>query len=258
MRAIPMAYLKAMEAMGGEVRYSSGVERIVIEAGEVKGVEADGFISADIVISNTGIKETVELSGRHNFPGDYLKMVDRLRLSYGAVSVKYALDAEVVRPHVIFYYPDTSDKVLADRHAAIFIPVPSAADPSLAPPGCQIVLAASLVPPGLENPDEAHSVCEVVLDRTENTVVDLFPDIEDHIIWKIRTDTRYIADISGRKTGEVIGLAQNRHQVGKNRPGNATPVKGLYLVGADIGGRGVGTEMAADSSLTLWRMLKQE
>ncbi len=256
MRAVPLAYLKAMENWGGEVRCSSPVRRIVVEGGRVRGVEADGFIAADIVISNTGIKETVELVGRRHVPDSYREVVDNLRLSYGAVSVKYALDAEVVTPSVIFYYPDTSIKKLAERQAAIFIPVPSAADPSLAPPGCQMVLAACLVPPGLENPEEADRICEAVTDRIENTMQDLFPDIERHVIWKMRTNTRYVAELSGRKTGEVIGLAQNRHQVGRNRPENKTPVEGLFLVGADTGGRGVGTEMAADSALTLWRILK--
>lgn len=257
MRAIPLAYLEAAEKRGAEVRYSSPVERIVVEAGRVRAVEAGGFIAADIVISNTGVKETVELAGRRNFPVPYLEMVDNLRLSYGAVSVKYALDAEVVHPPVIFYYPDTSRRALAERQAAVFIPVPSAADPSLAPPGCQMVLAASLVPPGLENPGEADRVCEWVIQRIENTMKDLFPDIERHVVWKIRTNTRTIAQLSGRKTGEVVGLAQNRHQVGRNRPKNKTPVEGLFLVGADTGGRGVGTEMAADSALNLRRVLKE-
>ena len=254
-RAVPIAYLNALQSLGGELRYSTPVERIVVESGKVRGVEAGGFIPADIVISNNGIKETVALAGRHNFSDEYLSMVDGLRLSFGAVSVKYALDAEVVRAPLACYFPDFRDKELADRQAAIFVPVPSAADPSLAPPGCQLVLAGSLAPPGLEEPEVAEAICGEMLDRIENTMQDLYPEIEKHIIWKIRTDTRYIADISGRWTGEVIGIAQNRHQVGKNKPSNVMPVQGLYLVGADAGGRGVGTEMAVDSGLNLWRLL---
>lgn len=256
MRAVPMAYLDAVERLGGEVRYSTPVERILIEGGEVRGVEAGGFIPADIVISNNGVKETVALAGRQHFPDDYLTMVDALRLSFGAVSVKYALDTELVKQHLSCYFPDFRDEELVRRQAAIFVPVPSKADPSLAPPGCQIVLAGSLAPPGLEDPEAVKAICDEMLDRIENTMRDLFPDIEDHVIWKIRTDTRYIAEISGRWTGEVIGVAQNRHQVGKNRPSNTTPVEGLYLVGADAGGRGVGTEMATDSALRLWRLLR--
>lgn len=139
MRAVPMAYLDALQSLGGELRYSTPVERIVVEGDGVRGVEAGGFIPADIVISNNGIKETVALAGRHHFHDDYLAMVDSLRLSFGAVSVKYALDAEVVRSPLSCYFPDFRDKALVDRQAAIFVPVPSAADPSLAPPGCQLV-----------------------------------------------------------------------------------------------------------------------
>ena len=255
-RAVPMAYLDALQSLGGELRYSTPVEQVVIEGGKVRGVEAGGFIPADIVISNNGIKETVALAGRHNFSDDYLSMVDGLRLSFGAVSVKYALDAEVIRAPLACYFPDFRDEALAERQAAIFVPVPSAADPSLAPPGCQLVLAGSLAPPGLEEPELAAAICNEMLDRIENTMQDLYPEIEKHIVWKIRTDTRYIADISGRWTGEVIGIAQNRHQVGKNKPSSVTPVQGLYLVGADAGGRGVGTEMAVDSALNLWRLMR--
>ncbi|NPV60586.1 MAG: NAD(P)/FAD-dependent oxidoreductase [Actinobacteria bacterium] len=258
MRAVPVAYLRALETLGGEVRYSTPVERIVVDGGKVRGVEAGGFIPADLVISNNGVKETVAMTGRHVFPDQYLAMVDSLRLSFGAVSVKYALNAEVVKPHLFCYFPDFRDPELVERQAAIFVPVPSAADPSLAPPGCQLVLAGSLAPPGLEDRDQVKAICEEMLDRIENTMRDLFPGIEEHVVWKIRTDTRYISEISGRWTGEVIGVAQNRHQVGKKRPGNATPVQGLYLVGADVGARGVGTEMAADSALNLWRQLRNE
>jgi phytoene dehydrogenase-like protein len=256
MRAVPMAYLDALQSMGGELRYSTPVEHILIEGGKVRGVEAGGFIPADIVISNNGIKETIALAGRHHFTDDYLAMVDNLRLSFGAVSVKYALDAEVVKPHLFCYFPDFRDQSLVERQAAIFVPVPSAADPALAPPGCQVVLAGSLAPPGLDEPEQAEAICDEMLDRIENTMQDLFPDIEKHVVWKIRTDTRYIAEISGRWTGEVIGIAQNRHQVGGKRPSSVSPVDGLYYVGADAGGRGVGTEMAADSALNLWRYLR--
>ncbi len=258
MRAVPMAYLDALQTLGGELRYSTPAERIVVDSGMVRGVEAGGFIPADIVISNNGVKETVALAGRHNFPDDYLAMVDSLRLSFGAVSVKYALDAEIIKAPLACYFPDFNDPELVERQAAIFVPVPSAADPSLAPAGCQLVLAGSLAPPGLEEPAMADAICKEMLDRIENTMQDLYPGIEDHIIWKIRTDTRYIADISGRWTGEVIGLAQNRHQVGSKRPSSVSPVQGLYYVGADAGGRGVGTEMAVDSALNLWRMLRND
>jgi phytoene dehydrogenase-like protein len=254
MGAMPQDYLDALERMGGEIRYSTPVARIVVENGKVTGVETDSgeIIPADIIISNNGVKESVEMAGRHNFPEDYLEMADKLRLSLAAVSVKYALDAEVVHPHLIYYFPKMEE---LDKQVGIFCPVPSAADPTLAPPGCQIVLAGAPASPKLDDPAEADAASQAVLDKIEYTMQHLFPDIEKHVVWKLRTNTQYSANISGRKTGEVIGAAQNRFQVGKNRPKNQTPVENLYLVGADVGGRGVGTEMAADSALNLWRYL---
>ncbi len=255
MGAMSKDYLDALERTGGEVRYNTEVKRVVVEGGKATGVEtASGeIIGADIVISNNGIKESVEMAGRHNFPDDYVAKVDGMRVSLAAVSVKYALDAEIVKPHFNYYFP-TFDKL--DKQVGVFLPVPSTADPSLAPPGCQLALAGAPTSPKLDNPEEANAACEEVLDKIEYTMQQLYPDIEKHVVWKLRTNTQYNANISGRKTGEVIGLAQNRFQVGKNRPKNKTPLENFYLVGSDVGGRGVGTEMAADSALILWRELK--
>jgi len=36
------------------------------------------------------------------------------------------------------------------------------------------------------------------------------------------------------------------------------PVRGLYLVGADAGGRGIGTEMAGESALNVSKMIEDD
>ncbi len=253
----PLDYLRRLEIMGGEIYYNRPVEKIVVQNNKTTGVEAGGFIPADIVISNTGIKETVGLAGPEHFPEDYKQRVSELLLSLGAVTVKYALNKEVVKPHLFYYAPDfRSYPELEDKLTGIFVTVPSLVDASLAPDGCQVVLAGSVTFPGLEDKEMANEFCEQIMDRIENTMQHLFPNIENHVVWKMRTDTPYIAGISGRKTGEVIGVAQAPSQVGEKRPSHQTPVENLYLVGSDAGGRGVGMEMAADSALKLWRSLR--
>lgn len=62
--------------------------------------------------------------------------------------------------------------------------------------------------------------------------------------------------MSGRTTGDVIGLGQTFDQVGKNKPDPKTPVNGLWLVGCDAGGRGVGTEQAAHSAMNVAKMIR--
>jgi len=132
--------------------------------------------------------------------------------------------------------------------------VPSLIDPGLVPEGCQLILAGALVPASLKHRD----LNKLVLDRIEATMQMLYPGIEDHLAWKIRTGTDYIANISGRELGDVVGLAQDIEQVGRNRPDPRMPITGLYLAGADAGGRGIGTEMAAESALNVSGMIEAD
>lgn len=45
-------------------------------------------------------------------------------------------------------------------------------------------------------------------------------------------------------------------QTGSKKPTPQTPIPGLYMVGSDAGGKGNGTECAADSALYLYNILK--
>jgi len=251
MGAIARSYLDALERLGGKVEYDRPVESIIVEEGRVAGVEASGRIDADIVISNMGLQPTARmLSDR--LPAEYLDKVLKLRSSYGAVSVKYALDAEVVPYPMTLWIPDVNDAEALEKYVGMMYPVPSIPDPDLAPPGCQLVLAGAV----LSADPRQKELNSNVLDRIEATMQMLHPGIEDHVIWKLRTDVEYTSNISGRHLGEVVGISQDYRQVGKNRPSPKMPLAGLYAVGADAGGRGIGTEMAAESAITVSRMVE--
>ncbi|HEY5494999.1 MAG TPA: NAD(P)/FAD-dependent oxidoreductase [Candidatus Anoxymicrobiaceae bacterium] len=252
MGSIARSYLDALVRLGGKVSYDRPVESIIIEDGRVAGVDAGGRIDADIVISNMGLQPTARMVADH-LPAEYVDKVLKLRSSYGAVSVKYALDAEVVPYPMTLWIPDVTDQEALDKYVGIMYPVPSIPDPDLAPPGCQLVLAGAV----LSADPQQKELNRNVLDRIEATMQMLHPGIEDHVIWKLRTDVEYTSDISGRHLGEVIGISQDYRQVGKNRPSPKMPVAGLYAVGADAGGRGIGTEMAAESALTVSRMVEE-
>jgi hypothetical protein len=49
--------------------------------------------------------------------------------------------------------------------------------------------------------------------------------------------------------GECAGLAQIVGQCGKHKPSQRTPVNGLFIVGADAGGRGMGTHQSGESGM---------
>jgi phytoene dehydrogenase-like protein len=251
--AVAESYVAALLRMGGRVEYGRRVEAVIVEDGAVAGVEAGERIPADIVVSNAGLQPTVKMLSDH-LPADYIDRAMSYRSSYGAVSVKYALDEPVVEHPLTLWIPEADDAEAAEKYVGVFYPVPSIPDPGLVPEGCQLVLAGAIVSPHPKH----HDFNEMVLDRIEATMNMLHPGIDDHVVWKLRAGTDYIAGISGRELGEVIGLSQDYRQVGKNRPDPRMPVGGLYIVGADAGGRGIGTEMAGDSALNVSRMIEED
>ncbi|TNF76290.1 MAG: NAD(P)/FAD-dependent oxidoreductase [Bacteroidetes bacterium] len=256
-KAIPEAYIKALERDGGKVIYENPVKRIVVKDGKAVGVEADRFYEADVVVSNAGIQKTLSLVGEENLPQEYVKRMKGLKYSYSAVTIKYLLDKPVFsKPSIVHYDPDTdlvaayrdieAGKVPEDKDLTIWLAIPSNSDPYLVPPGKQLTLAFTMGgPPELEN----APLWDKILDRLDKKILCLHPEMEKHIIRRIKTTPKTSAEIAGRETGDIIGLAQRYDQVGRNKPSPATPVKNLYLVGCSAGGRGIGTEQAGDSAL---------
>jgi prolycopene isomerase len=55
--------------------------------------------------------------------------------------------------------------------------------------------------------------------------------------------------------GESYGIANTVGQAGPDRPRGDTPVKGLYVVGNDAGGFGLGTHQAVDSGFNIFDMV---
>ncbi|MFW6113802.1 MAG: hypothetical protein ACOC78_02650, partial [Actinomycetota bacterium] len=103
---------------------------------------------------------------------------------------------------------------------------------------------------------ERTDQCTRLLDKSEETAANIFPEIKTGVVERKRVHTAHLSRLTGRETGECIGLAQEAGQSGSRKPAVRTPVNGLYLVGSDAGGRGIGTECAAESALYLYNLLK--
>ncbi len=78
---IPEALAEVISDHGGEVETSVGVERIIVEKGKAKGVKLqDGReLSASTIISNAGIRETVQnFVEESHWPAEYAEWVRSL------------------------------------------------------------------------------------------------------------------------------------------------------------------------------------
>lgn len=248
---VPGSIARAFEEHGGTLVTGCRAERIVVAGGRVRGVEAGGRLhEADWVISNVGIKNTVSLAGEAAFPGDYVQRVADLRESFSAVTIKYGLNRRLLPVQVVLAYdpePRVSDCFTGPGPACPTVFVVAPPDPVHAPPEHQLLIAGALHPlPLLEGEGERRA-----LEILHRRVCRLVPGLEEHTVMRVQTGAGTIARISGRPSADVLGVAQRFDQVGARRPDVTTPVQGLFLVGCDAGGRGVGIEQAADSALNL-------
>jgi prolycopene isomerase len=249
------------------VRTGAGARRILVKDGRAAGVElSDGtVVPATLVVSTSSLRTTVmHLCGAEHFPADYVARAAAIRGSYIAVQAKIALSRPLVSAGAIVGgvgqdvdlfrmttqdLKRTFDAVTEGRIPEVvpfYCPVPSNFDPSLAPPGCQLLTVCAVAPTSdiaLKDPGPAW---EEAMLRTLRTVI---PGLDEHTLFIDRFSVAFIERWIGKEFGPAVSTAQTPDQVGELRPRVFTPLKGLYLAGCGAGGRGVGTELAAQSAM---------
>jgi phytoene dehydrogenase-like protein len=262
--AIPSSFLGALEFNGGALRLGCEAAGIEVEGGRVRGVTTrEGeFIPAEIVVSSAGLRRTVDLVGREHLPSSYLDRLDGLRDSEAFITARFILDRKVTSIHTpcLLHMPDLPPGNMFDyledgsvpEDLFLFVTIPGKWDPHLVPPGADAVIVGVPAPSRLD----CESQAKALLDGAERIALELVPELNDAVVDIERTYTSGISRLSGRPGGDCIGLAQDVGQCGVDRLSSITPLRGLFVVGADAGGRGIGTEMAADSALRLYYQLK--
>ncbi|MFX1444982.1 MAG: phytoene desaturase family protein [Promethearchaeota archaeon] len=252
--AIPLAFTEGIKKDGGVVKINVSAEKIVVKHEKVQGVELNNgqFVSSRIVISNAGIRETVnKLVGRDYFEKKFLEYIDNLKYSMSAVTFKMALKRPITEYKVIslFNLEDHESKFRSilkgnvPNDVDLFIPVPSNYDSNLAPKGKQLIMAGTAV-----SPEDFEKHKEKWIKNSMKSLEMVFPELSENLLWMDITSPKDI-DLLAGKEGTVVGIAQSVGQVGSHRPSSIVPIEGLYLVGGDAGGWGIGTELAAQSAI---------
>ena len=260
--AIPKAYAQVVTDHGGEVRLRTPVKKILIEGGEAVGVvlEDGSRLSASLVVSNVDSKETVlGLAGASLFPQAYIDRVSRLTYSMPAVALKVALEHKVADDQLMLYVPYDYEEAFRIARRTLetgeiperlggMITSPTNYDPSLAPPGRQLIFFGTACLPGQD-----WSVWENSLIAT---FYHLYPQARGKVLWHRLDNPDLVAAYAGEE-GSIIGMAQTVDQIHERRLPQVTPIRNLYLCGAEAGGHGIGTELAASSALELVAILAQ-
>ncbi|MHA1271314.1 MAG: phytoene desaturase family protein [Candidatus Helarchaeota archaeon] len=263
--AIPKAYQNAIEKFGGEVFLDSPVKKIIVEDNQAKGIELkDGSTYySDIVISNADIQNTIfNLVGENKFPRNYVDRVDNLKYANHCLALKIALDKPITDQKLIMAIGGLNYEKLQEmseelqkgkvpEEAGGMITVPTNYDPNLAPQGNQMIFFGTGCLGG-----QSQSYYNKWGERCWESFLRMFPDAEKHVIWK-KLDTPQLVESFAGEYGNIIGVAQTIDQIHERRPKHETPIEGLYIVGAEAGGHGIGAELAANSAMELHDILTQ-
>ncbi len=265
--AIPEAYVRLAKARGAEVRTGTGVRRVVVEAGRTTGVElSDGTVlPASIVVSTSSLRTTVgRLVGEEHFPAHYADRARKVRGSFIAVQAKIGLRKKLVDAGCLVGgvgegvdlatvgtndMKDMFDHLVRGKVPPIvpfYCPVPTNFDPSLAPPGHQLLTLCCVAPTTDVPLSSPPAEWEEAMMRTIRRIV---PGLDEHTVFVDTFDVSFIESWIGKEFGPAVSTAQTPGQVGRKRPPVYTPLSGLYLAGCNAGARGVGTELAAASAI---------
>lgn len=163
---------------GAEIRLSTPVERIVIEGGQVRGViikqaGKEVRIDADIVISNAGPKQTVELGRPEHFPAEYLALVkDRLKPAANIVINFASREPLLQAPGIVTFGKTKRLCNMANMTATC---------PEMAPPGWHLYVAYAVPIPALGDFDSQIEINHALDDLREQ-----FPGFEAAKMLSIR------------------------------------------------------------------------
>ncbi len=252
--SITDAYMRGLEQHGVDVRFSTAVDEVLVEDGKAVGIKAGGQeYRAPMIVSNAGIKETVrDLVGPQHFSQDYVDYVDGLEISFVSLIARFALDT-VISPDIkmLSNFPSMDPRAYNDMlcrgelpdDISSFIVVPSSFDPSVAPEGSQLVMMTTAVPADIP-PEHCPAILDALIDVAESH----FPGLREHAVFVEKVLPADAARVMG-EDGAGIGIAQQAGQAGKDRPSIKSPLEGLYIVGAEAGGSGVGTELCVNSAI---------
>jgi phytoene dehydrogenase-like protein len=219
---------------------------------------------ADIVISNAGLKPTVNrLVGRGAYTAEDLENVDGYEYSEATFMVKVALDTVYVRDENMVMFMGCDDQATLEREleegivpdvaSHAMIPIVSNLDPTAAPEGKQLIIIGGGA--NRQPLDSSRVAWEKWEQAFLNALERVFPGVREHILWTETTSPADIHRLFG-ENGCVIGIGQKVGQVGARRPPLQDPaIQNLYHCSADTGRHGIGGELAADSALRLYRRL---
>ena len=262
MGALTAALAQSAESFGATIRRNAPVTQILTENGRAVGVrlESGEVVSARIVVSNADANVTFrKLVNETELPSDFLRGVKQIDYSSGSAKINVllneppkfeALQSDGVGPqhrgtiHIspsLDYMQRAWEEAEQGRPSAnpiLEITLPSAIDPTIAPPGKHVMgMFVQYAPYSLRDGEWSEASKDAFADRCLDILAGYAPNIRESVIQRqilMPTDIEREFALTG---GNIFQGAMHLNQLLFMRPlprwaKYRTPIRGLYLCGA--------------------------
>jgi phytoene desaturase len=244
--ALVRALVALFERLGGTVRLSTPVDRILVESGRVTGVRASGgeVFPATAVASNADVVHTYKhLLGHEPRGAAVAASLERKRFSMSLFLIYFGTKrrhSHLAHHNVIFgpryreLLGDIFDRGTLADDFSLYLHAPTVSDPTLAPDGCEAFYVLSPVPHlgkgGIDWTTEGPRYADRILDYLEARYI---PHLrEDLVTQRIFTPLDFQHEL-GAHHGSAFSLEPVLTQSAWFRVHNRDDrLPGLYFVGA--------------------------
>jgi phytoene dehydrogenase-like protein len=262
--------LRLFVSHGGEVRYRTKVEQILVELDRVTGVRLrDGsVIAAPVVVSNLSPDLTlIDMVGPEHLPANLVARLSNRDHRASFVQVHFALDGlpEFAPPYDLLNEPGMQQSIgifgtpeeqqlhweecrrgVVPDNPSLGMQIPSVHDPAMAPPGKHAASAFAYAFPVEADRERHGQLKNEMADRMIEKITRYAPNFKDIQIRHITFAPYHMQTMFAAPAGDFCHGLLHPDLMGPNRPGPKgfldlpIPIEGLYLGGAGChGGPGI-------------------
>jgi all-trans-retinol 13,14-reductase len=223
---------RVVDTIDGDFLLNAAVEQIHEQNGSVTGLTIAGkTFSHDRIVSNIPLSSMNKIvQSTTDESREFFDRWSRMEPTRG-ITLWLGLNRVVIG--------DRKNRVLVHPNPNRWIVSISSFDPSCAPEGHELVAIAMMAEPG-------KSLNEHIAMMKGNGLEKYYPGILDHVVME------HVQMSYATRAKLIPG------QTDLDRPGPRTPIKGLYIVGTDTAGSGVGLQQAAQSADGAMQALQED